>query len=129
MTARALAHPPAGPHIRRMLSYTFLDGFTDASRPEAIRELKEAIAEADGVITDFAYFSEAIRLSVELEGRALVDLRRALEARHVTLFERSASDLSRALQEGGASQRPVLALLHVALMPQVLAYASTAPAA
>jgi hypothetical protein len=101
------------PHPPGMLSYALVDGFTWTPRHEAIEGLKRAIAEADGVITDFAFFSDrAIRLTVELDTRALAVLRQALERVHVQLFERSRAELSAARGEGAAAHL-VLAMLHV----------------
>ena len=48
-----------------MLSYTFVDAFTRRDRRDTIARVKSAIAEADGVIVDFAFYRSAIRLSVE----------------------------------------------------------------
>lgn len=96
-----------------MLSYTFVDAFTQVERHDAIARLKSAIAGANGVIVDFAFFSNrAIRLTVELEAGALPRLRAALEAGEVHLFEKCAADLARtaACPE---SATPVLAMLHV----------------
>lgn len=96
-----------------MLSYTFVDAFTLVERHEAITRLKNAIVEADGVIVDFAFFSnQAIRLSVELEAEAVARLRRALEASDVHLFEKCAAELDRAAPTAHTHQS-VLALLHV----------------
>jgi hypothetical protein len=96
-----------------MLSYTFVDAFTLVERHEAIARLKNAIAAADGVIVDFAFFSEqAIRLSVELEADAVAVLREELEASDVHLFEKCAADLDRAAPTE-RTRKTVLALLHV----------------
>lgn len=96
-----------------MLSYTLVDAFTLVERHEAIARLKGAIAEAGGVIVDFALFSnEAVRVSVELEADAVACLRRALEAVDVHLFEKCAADLDRAAPTE-PSTKTVLALLHV----------------
>lgn len=96
-----------------MLSYTFVDAFTLVERHEAIARLKNAIAGADGVIVDFAFFSdEAIRLSVELEADAVARLCHSLEASGVHLFEKCAADLDRAAPTERTT-KSVLALLHV----------------
>lgn len=98
-----------------MLSYTFVDAFTPAPQHEAIAHLKSAIAHADGVIVDFAFFgSRAIRLSVELEAGALPRLRDALEAGEVHLFEKCAADLARTAAGPESATNLVLAMLHVA---------------
>jgi hypothetical protein len=101
-----------------MLSYTFVDAFTRVERHEAIARLKSAIADADGVIVDFAFFSNAIRLSVELEAGAVPRLRDALEAGDVHLFEKCAADLDRSAAPETASNL-VVAMLHVAFANDV----------
>ena len=101
-----------------MLSYTFVDAFTRSPRHEAIDRLKRAIAEADGVIVDFAFYNEAIRLSVELEAGALPRLCDALEAFEVHLFDKCAADLGRETVPETASNL-VVAMLHVAFAGEV----------
>ncbi|MBX3192039.1 MAG: hypothetical protein KF819_33925 [Labilithrix sp.] len=97
-----------------MLSYAFVDGFTRVRRDEAIQRLKGAIAEADGVIVDFAFFSnEAIRLSVEIEAVALAKLEEALTEGGVHVFERCAAELKKSRD---ASSRPIIAMLHIAFV-------------
>jgi hypothetical protein len=109
-----------------MLSYTFVDAFTRVERHEAIARLKTAIADADGVIVDFAFFSTAIRLSVELEASAVPRLRRALEAGDVHLFEKCAADLDRSAARE-TSTMLVVAMLHVAFANDAeLAFGHTA---
>lgn len=99
-----------------MLSYAFVDAFTRVERHEAIARLKSAIAYADGVIVDFAFFSNgAIRLSVELEADAVPRLREALEAGDVHLFESCAAALDRA-RPTEPTTKPVMAMLHVAFL-------------
>ena len=97
-----------------MLSYTFVDAFTPVERHAAIALLKSAIAEADGVIVDFAFYTHlAIRLSVELEAGAVPRLQKALEASGVHLFEKCAADLTRTAAAPESAAKLVLALLHV----------------
>lgn len=99
-----------------MLSYAFVDAFTRVERHEAIARLKSAIADADGVIVDFAFFSHrAVRLSVELEADAVPRLRAALESGGVHLFEKCAAELDRA-RPTEPTTKPVIALLHVAFV-------------
>ena len=99
-----------------MISYAFVDGFTRVRRDEAIERLKRAIAEADGVIADFAFFGgQAIRLTVELDAGALAILRRALEDAEVELFTRCLADLASATTM--APSHPIVAMLHVAFVP------------
>jgi hypothetical protein len=97
-----------------MLSYAMVDGFTDEG--DAMRRLKEAIAEVRGMIVDFALYAnvKAIRMSVEVEARELSHLGRALEARDVRLFERSAAEIAGADRVVPPST-PVIALVHVTL--------------
>lgn len=99
-----------------MISYAFVDGFTRIARDEAIERLKHAIANADGIIVDFAFFGrEAIRFTVEVDAGALATLRRELEAGQVELFPRCAAEL-----DGAKSMNvthPILAMLHVTFMP------------
>jgi hypothetical protein len=99
-----------------VLSYVMVDGFTEAGRAAAMADLKKAIAEADGVITDFALFdgkANAIQLTVELDGAALVLFRDALGRVAVRLFDRCMASLDVA-QRLLAPAKPVKALLHVA---------------
>lgn len=92
-----------------------VDGFTESGRAAAMAGLKKAIAEADGVITDFAMFDgqeKAIQLTVELDGGAVARFRDALGRAAVLLFDRCVASLdgaSRLL----APTKPVKALLHV----------------
>ena len=100
-----------------MLSYAFIDGFTEAPRHDAIARLKSAIAEADGVIVDFAFFStRALRLSVELELAALPRFRAALESASLVLFDRCAEELTKIEKSlaQSPSTKPIVVLLHVA---------------
>jgi hypothetical protein len=98
-----------------MLSYAFVDGFTRVPRHEAIARLKTAIAEADGVIVDFAFFSnKAIRLSVELDAGALSKLQEALGDAEVHIFEKCAKELAKA--DKRSSSAPIIAMLHVAFV-------------
>ncbi len=98
-----------------MISYTFVDGFTRVDRDEAIERLKRAIARADGVILDFAFFgSEALRLTVELDAAGLGTFREALAESEIELFARSAADLDAARQMDPS--HPIFALLHVAFL-------------
>jgi len=99
-----------------------VDGFTEAGRAAAIADLKKAIAEADGVITDFALFDgadKAIQLTVELDGGAVTRFREALGRVAVRLFDRCIASLDGA-QKLLAPAKPVKALLHVAFeVPRV----------
>jgi hypothetical protein len=95
-----------------MLSYAFVDGFTPASREEAIGRTKSAIAEAGGVIVDFAFFSGAIRLSVEMEAGAMPLLLGALEEGAVHVFDER---LRRPIESRGR----VVAMLHVTFGAEV----------
>ncbi len=98
-----------------MLSYALVDGFTRVDRDEAIERLKQAIAFADGVIVDFAFFArEAIRLTVELDIGALAALHRELEAAAIELFPGCVAALEAAKRMN--AERPILALLHVSFI-------------
>lgn len=100
-----------------MISYAFVDGFTRIAREEAIERLKRAIADADGVIVDFAFFArEAIRMSVELPASAMAVLKSKLEEQSVELFPRSAKNLDAASTM--TASHPVVAMLHVAFLPK-----------
>ena len=90
-----------------MLSYAFVDAFTRRDRQDAVARVKHAIAEAGGVIVDFAFFRTAVRLSVELEAGAIARLCEALEAGELHLFERPAAPAS--------ATNLVVAMLHVTL--------------
>ena len=93
-----------------------VDGFTEAGRATAMADLQRAIAEADGVITDFALFDgkeKAIQLTVELDGGAVTRFRDALGRAAVRLFDRCVASLDGA-QRLLAPTKPVKALLHVA---------------
>lgn len=109
--------PRRAPHVLiAMLSYAFVDAFTRVPREEAIERLKRAIAAADGVIVDFAFYgSEALRLTVELDAGALAVLRRELESAEVELFQRCVSELEAAKKL--SAERPVVAMLHVMFAP------------
>ena len=97
-----------------MLSYALVDAFTRVERHEAIARVKDAIAAAEGVVVDFAFFSnEAIRMTVEIAAGAVPRLRSALEAGDVHLFDRCAANLDRNAARP-SSTKPVLAMLHVA---------------
>jgi hypothetical protein len=99
-----------------MISYAFVDAFTRVPRDEAIERLKRAIAAADGVIVDFAFFgAEALRLTVELDAGALAVLRSELESAEVELFQRCIAELEAAKKM--SAERPVVAMLHVAFAP------------
>jgi hypothetical protein len=99
----------------RVISYTFVDGFTRVARVEAIERLKRSIARADGVILDFAFFGgEAIRLTVEMDAAALVAFREALSESEIELFPRSAADLDAAQRM--EPTHPIFALLHVSFV-------------
>lgn len=105
-----------------MVSYTFVDGFTRVARAEAIARLKHAIVAADGVIVDFAFFGgEAIRLTVEVDDKALPLLRAELERGGVELFSRCVAELElldkRRSVDDEAYRHPVLAMLHIAFAP------------
>ena len=55
-----------------MLSYAFVDAFTRVERHEAVARLEAAIADAQGIIVDFAFFSnEAVRITVEMAAGAV----------------------------------------------------------
>lgn len=98
-----------------MLSYAFIDGFTRVNRDEAIERLKLAIAFADGVIVDFAFFArDAIRIVVELDVGALAVLRSELAAAEVELLPACVADLESAKSVN--AQRPILAMVHVAFV-------------
>ena len=97
-----------------MLSYAFVDAFTRVERHEAVARLEAAIAGAQGIIVDFAFFSnEAVRITVEMAAGAVPRLRDALEAHDVHLFDRCAANLDRCAARP-SSTKPVLAMLHVA---------------
>lgn len=97
-----------------MLSYAFVDAFTRVERHEAVARLGAAIADAQGIIVDFAFFSnEAVRITVEMAAGAVPRLRDALEAGDVHLFDRCAANLDRNAARP-SSTKPVLAMLHVA---------------
>ena len=98
-----------------MISYTFVDGFTRVDRDEAIERLKRAIARADGVIVDFAFFgAEAIRLTVELDAASLLVLREELAQAEIELFTGCVADLDAARKMDPA--HPILAMLHVSFL-------------
>lgn len=111
-----------------MVSYAFVDGFTRTGRTEAIARLKHAIAVADGVIVDFAFFAkEAIRLTVELDDKELPRLRKELESSGVELFPRCVAELESQDRRRTAEdptiavhRHPILAMLHVAFAPAEL---------
>jgi hypothetical protein len=106
-----------------MLSYAFIDGFTETPRHEAIARLKAAIADVDGVIVDFAFFEgRALRLSIELELGSLPRFRAALENASLVLFEKCAVELAK-LEKSLATEeapptRPIVVLLHVAFLSE-----------
>jgi hypothetical protein len=111
-----LACRGAAPHVWSVISYAFVDGFTRVDRDEAIERLKRAIADADGVIVDFAFFGgEAIRLTVELEAAALDVLRRGLADSEIELFSRCVADLDAARHMDAS--HPIVAMLHVSFIP------------
>jgi hypothetical protein len=79
-------------------------------------DLKQAIAEVGGVITEFALFDgadKAIQLTVELDGGAVARFREGLARGAVRLFDRCIVSLDGA-QQSLAPAKPVKALLHVA---------------
>jgi len=97
-----------------MLSYALVDAFTHVAPEEAVVRLGRAIARVEGVIVDFAFFSDrAIRITVEMASGAIPRLREALEAGDVHLFDRCADSLERSAARP-SSTKPVLAMLHVA---------------
>jgi alkylation response protein AidB-like acyl-CoA dehydrogenase len=99
-----------------MISYAFIDAFTPVARDEAIERVKRAIAAADGVISDFAFFGhQAIRLTVELDAGSLAVLRRELDAAEVELFAKCVADLEDAKKMN--ARRPIVAMLHVTFVP------------
>jgi hypothetical protein len=99
-----------------VISYAFVDGFTRVARDEAIERLKRAIADADGVIVDFAFFgSEAIRLTVELDAASLLALRRGLMDAEIELFSRCVADLDAAKRM--EPSHPIVAMMHVSFLP------------
>ncbi|MBX3262490.1 MAG: hypothetical protein KIS78_30370 [Labilithrix sp.] len=107
----------ANPTFLFVISYAFVDGFTRVARDEAIERLKRAIAEADGVIVDFAFFgAQAIRLTVELDAASLAVLRRAFAEAEIELFSRCVADLDAA--KGMDAGHPIVAMLHVAFVPE-----------
>ena len=110
-----LPAPDARPTFKGVISYLFVDGFTRVARDEAIERLKRAIADADGVIIDFAFFgSTAIRLTVELDAASLALLRSALEDAEIELFARCIADLDAAKRMDAS--HPIVAMLHVAFV-------------
>jgi len=101
-----------------MISYTFVDGFTRSPRPHAIERMKQAIASADGVIVDFAYFGgEAIRLTVELDAGALATLATELETHDIELFTSCRTELTKA-GSTMTSSHPIVAMLHITFLPR-----------
>jgi hypothetical protein len=99
-----------------VISYAFVDGFTRVPRAEAIERLKRAIAGADGVIVDFAFFEgSALRLTVELDAGALPMFRRALAHSEIELFSRCVSELEEA--KAMDAHHPIVAMLHVTFLP------------
>lgn len=99
-----------------MISYAFVDAFTRVARDEAIERLKQAIAAADGVIADFAFFGrQAIRLTVELDAGSLTVLRRELGAADIELFSKCIAELDEAKTMD--TRRPIVAMLHVTFVP------------
>jgi hypothetical protein len=110
-----LAGSAPAPHVLGVISYTFVDGFTRVERDEAIERLKRAIAQVDGVIVDFAFFERnAIRLTVELDACALLELQQALVEAEVELFARCQSDLDAAKRMDPS--HPIVAMLHVSFV-------------
>jgi hypothetical protein len=97
-----------------MLSYALVDAFTHVDPDEAVVRLGRAVALVEGVIVDFAFFSNrAIRMTVEMASGAMPLLREALEAGEVHVFARCADTLDRTAARP-SSTKPVLAMLHVA---------------
>ncbi len=112
-----------------MPSYVFVDAFTAVERHAAIQRLKEAIAEAEGVILDFAFFSnKAIRLTVELEGDQVPRLRRALAAADIHLFDRCEATLA-AAERSLSSTKSVVVLVHCAFVHDEVDLANEVPQA
>ena len=107
-----------------MLSYALVDAFTHVEPRRAVVRLARAIASVEGVIVDFAFFSDrAIRITVEMAAGAVPRLRDALEAGDVHLFDRCAESLDRTAARP-LSTKPVLAMLHVAFSDdELLAFA------
>lgn len=102
------------PHSWGVISYAFVDGFTAIPRVEALERLKRAIAVADGVIADFAFFgapAHAIRLTVELDAAGVATLQRALAGSEIELFARCSRELEEARTMN--HHRPILAMLHI----------------
>lgn len=110
-----------------MPSYVFVDAFTGVERHAAIQRLKEAIAEADGVIVDFAFFSnKAIRLTVELEGDHVPRLRSALASADIHLFDRCETALD-AAERSLSPTKPVVLLMHCAFVHDEVDLANEIP--
>lgn len=110
-----------------MPSYVFVDAFTGVERHEAIQRLKAAIADAEGVIVDFAFFSnEAIRLTVELDGDRLPSLRAALAGGDIHLFDRCESTLD-AVERSLSPTKPVLVMVHCAFVHDAVDVANEVP--
>lgn len=108
-----------------MPGYALVDGYTRAERSQALARLKQAAAFAGGTIVDFAFYAEeAVRVSVELPTGALGRLEQALEAEDVHLFEHTRRVIAAAATR---SSRPLLALLHVALLASADAAVDEAP--
>jgi hypothetical protein len=103
-----------------MISYAFIDGFTRSPRNVAIERIKHAVALADGVIVDFAFFgAEALRLTIELDAGQLETLREELEAHgDLELFSRCRAEL----QEARTMTRshPIVAMLHLTTLAPLL---------
>lgn len=101
-----------------MLGYALVDGFSRADPALALLRLKHAALAVGGTIVDFAvYAREAVRFGIELPSGALPRLRDALEAEDVHLFDQSRDAIAKL--HTGSPDKPVLAMLHVALLGEV----------
>ena len=102
-----------------VISYAFVDGFTRVACPDAIERLKQAVADAGGVIIDFALFGrDAMRLTTEVDAGAIGALQRDLQQAEVELFPRCLVELEDA-KSMSATHR-ILAMVHVAFVPPEL---------
>jgi hypothetical protein len=98
-----------------MISYAFVDGFTRSPRNVAIEWIKRAIATADGVIADFAFYgSEALRLTIEVDAGGLDTLRKELEGHDVEIFSRCRSEIDQA--RSMTPTHPLVVLLHLTFL-------------
>ncbi len=98
-----------------MLGYALVDGFSEAASSEVLLRLKHAALAVGGTIVDFAFYAhEAVRLSIELPAGALPELRDALEAEDVHLFDQTLAAIE--TMDLAHPQKPLLAMVHVALL-------------